>query len=56
MDEELRGMLVERIEHICRDLAKKDVDRLHTLVLIYGPFAIAGFLAMLAVMAKLLRQ
>lgn len=35
---------------------QKDVDRLHTLVLIYGPFAIAGFLAMLAVMAKLLRQ
>jgi dCTP deaminase len=34
---------------------QKDVDRLRTLILIYGPFAVAAFLTMLAVMAKLIR-
>ncbi len=34
---------------------QKDVDRLRILMLIYGPFAVAAFLAMLAELAKLIK-
>jgi dCTP deaminase len=34
---------------------QKELDRLRSLVMIYGPFAVAGFLAMIAVLVKLLK-
>jgi len=34
---------------------QKELDRLRTLVLIYGPFAVASFLAMIAIFVKLLK-
>jgi dCTP deaminase len=56
----LRGIRLQDVQllggnSITLSKIQKDVDRLRTLVFIYGPFAVAGFLAMLAVMAKLIK-
>lgn len=34
---------------------QKELDRVKTLVLVYGPFAVASFLAMIAILVKLLK-
>lgn len=34
---------------------QKELDRLRTLIMIYGPFAVASFLAMIAILVKLLK-
>jgi len=57
----LRGIRLQDVQllggnSITLSKIQKDLDRLRTLVLIYGPFAIAGFLAMLAMLAKLLHS